>query len=315
MKKSTLPLLLLIAIPAVSWAGASASAFKKGNRTQGENYWNANSAIDNKLETAWMVPGESANLGEWIMLDAPKGTLDGIRIVPGYAASEDTFADYARVKKMRIDILCCADSDKVSTTGTATVDVADEMTFQTIDIDDLTIGNELFGGKVKLSVVEIYEGRDFPSLAVSEIRLQLKEFENPSGYMINAVSGESDEHISMDMMDEDTKTFWSTASEGASFTLEPQGVGPSSLRWMHAKDKTWDRAKKVKITANQQSVITEIPNKDGQHVVDIPAPFGFNGSAYGEVTVEILEVHPGTSNAGQLAVGDVLLYGSTLESF
>lgn len=313
MKKTALSLLLL-AIPAVALAGASASNFRKGDRSVGENYWNANSTIDNKMETAWMVPGESPNMGEWIMIDAPKGTLEGIRIVNGWAKDEASWADHPRVKGLRVDVLCCTGDPQMSTQGTKTVAVEDTMEWQTLPVG-LDIGNEYFGGKVKIFVTEIYEGKDFPNLAISELRLQMKEFDGPSAYNPSGASEEANGTMLLDLMDEDNKTTWQATSAGAKFSLEPNGVGPSSLRWVHAKDKTFDRAKVVKVTINQMSVTTEVPNKDGQHFVEIPAPFGYNGSGFGDVEVEVVEVYPGTSNAGTLAVGDVLLYGSTISEF
>ena len=89
-----------------AFAGAKASSFKKETR-KGANYWNAVAAIDGKLETAWMVSGESENVGEWIMIDAPNAysTLNEIRIVNGFAKDEQTYKDYARIKAAKLEVL------------------------------------------------------------------------------------------------------------------------------------------------------------------------------------------------------------------
>ena len=65
-------LALLVAQPA--FAGAKASAFQPESK-KGANYWNAGSAIDGKTESAWSVPGESPNRGEWLLVDVPKGEV------------------------------------------------------------------------------------------------------------------------------------------------------------------------------------------------------------------------------------------------
>lgn len=288
MKKTALVALLLC--PAVALAGATASKFKKETKL-GANYWNAQAAIDGKMETAWMVPGDSANLGEWIMLDVPKGNLDKIGIVPGWAESEESWADFPRIKKLKIDLYCCADSEKMDTTFTTTVELADQPGMQVIDIEDAQIGNELFGGKLKFSVVEFYPGADFSNVSISELVVYLKEFDAP--VVLSAPSGESEGHILPDLADKNAKTFWAAPVEGAGFSFEAAGYGLSSIQITHGP-KEYARAKKVKVTANSRSSEVEIPDKPGAWPVAIPAVTGYTGSAWGTVKVEILEVYPGT---------------------
>lgn len=287
MKKSALILLLC---PAVAFAGATASKFKKETKL-GANYWNAQAAIDGKLETAWMVPGDSANLGEWIMLDVPKGNLDKVAIVPGWANSDEDWSDYPRIKKLKVDLYCCADSDKMDTTFTTTIELADQPGMQIIDIDDAPIGNELFGGKLKLSVVEIYPGADFSNVSISELVVYLKEFDAP--VVLSDPSGEAEGHILPDLSDGNAKTFWAAPAQGAAFSFEASGYGLSSIQITHGP-KEYARAKKVRVTANGRSVEAEIPDKPGAHAVLIPAVTGYTGSAWGTVRVEILETYAGT---------------------
>ena len=98
-------LLFLIAGIQFASAGATVSSFKKDSR-RGANYWNAGSAIDGKIETAWMVTGESENIGEWIMIDGPSGacSLDKISMINGYAKDDVTYKDYSRVKEVSIEV-------------------------------------------------------------------------------------------------------------------------------------------------------------------------------------------------------------------
>jgi hypothetical protein len=285
--KNKLPLLLLLC-PAVAFAGASASVFKKGKPT---NQWAANAAIDGKTETAWMVPGESANRGEWIMIDVPKGTIDKIRILPGYAKSDETFTDYARVKKLKVDVLCCADSTSMETQSTTSLDVPDKKEMVEIDIDDLEVGNDMFGGKAKIWIVDIYEGEDYPSVAISEILVVMKEFNAAASFASD--SGDDPTHMIMDTLDESTRTFWTSPSEGATFTFEADGFGLSSFEFQHGP-AGYAKVKKIKVTANDVENIVDVDEKAGWHKVEIPGPYGYTGSAWGEIVVEILEVTPGT---------------------
>ena len=187
---------IAVLLPTAAFAGATASAFKKDSRTAA-NHWNANAAIDGNLETAWMVPGESANRGEWIMIDVPKGTVDKIGIFPGFGKNDESFSDYGRVKSMKVDVLCCADSPQMTTTATAHFEIEDKAEYQVIDIDDLAVGNELFGGKVKIWIVDLYDGVDFPNVAISEIQVILTESDAAASF--SEWSEEVGSHTVMDL--------------------------------------------------------------------------------------------------------------------
>lgn len=305
MKKSVLVAILLC--PAIALAGATASKFKKENKL-GANYWNAQSAIDGKMETAWMVPGDSANLGEWIMLDLPKGNLDKVAIVPGWAESDESWTDYPRIKKLKLDLYCCTDSDKMDTTFTTTIDLADQPGVQVVDVEDAVIGNELFGGKLKLSVVEIYPGADFSNASISELTIYLKEFDAP--VTLSDASGESEGHILPDMTDKNPKTFWAAPVAGAGFSFEASGYGLSSIQITHGP-KEYARAKTVRITANGRSSEAEIPDKPGAWPVLIPAVTGYTGSAWGTVKVEVIDTYPGTKP--ELAIAEMVAKATNYE--
>ena len=285
--KSKLPLLALL-FPAVAFAGASASVFKKGKPA---NQWAANAAIDGKVETAWMVPGESANRGEWIMIDVPKGTIDKIRIHPGWGKTAETYTDYARPKALKVDVLCCADSTNMETQSSTNTDVPDKNELIELDIEDLEVGNEMFGGKAKIWIVDIYEGEDYPSVAISEILVVMKEFDAAASF--TADSGADPAHMIMDTVDDNTRTFWTSPSEGAGFTFTADGFGLSSFQFQHGP-AGYAKVKKIKVTANDVENVVDVPESGGWHTVEIPGPYGYTGSAWGDIVVEVLEVHPGS---------------------
>ncbi len=292
-------LLLVLLVPAVAFAGASASSFKKDSRKP-TNFYNANSAIDGKLETAWMVPGESSNRGEWIMLDVPKGTIDKLRIFPGYGKSDETFSDHPRVKKVKIDILCCTDSAQMTTTGTTHVEIEDKAEMQEIDFEDLSIGNDMFGGKVKIWIVDIYDGVDYPNVGISELAVVMKEFDAAAQF--TADTGADGAHSIMDTLDDNTRTFWTSPAEGAGFTFVADGYGLSSFEFQHGP-AGYGKVKKIKVTANDVENVVDVSDTTGWHRVDIPGPYGYTGSAWGDIEVEILEVHAGSKP--ELAISEM----------
>ena len=140
--------LLFTLLCSVAWAGATGSSYQKETK-RGAKFWAAQSAVDGDLETAWMVPGESANKGEWIQIDIPQGTVDKIAIFPGYNKSEETWSDYPRVKQMRVDIYALDDDQKVTAVGSSTIEIADKREWQIIDVPDAKAAAGLFGGDRK----------------------------------------------------------------------------------------------------------------------------------------------------------------------
>ncbi|MCP4806736.1 MAG: discoidin domain-containing protein, partial [Proteobacteria bacterium] len=268
----------------------------------GANLWNAQSAIDGNMETAWMVPGESTNRGEWIKFDVPKSTLDAVRIYPGWGRSEKDFNDYARVKQLKVEVLCCLGEDE-KLIWSGNVDVKDEQGWQTLDVENTPVGSDFgMGGWVKLSVVDIYDGRDYPNLAVSEVVLQLEEYD--TGATISSVSDESDAHMSLDMLDDDTRTYWEGDAAGATIVFATDGHGVSSVG-IQARSNDYDRPKKVRITANDRVIESELPDSLDEHSVEIPPVVGYTGSAWGDIQLEVLETYPGSKHAGRIAISEL----------
>ncbi|MDP2317688.1 MAG: discoidin domain-containing protein [Pseudomonadota bacterium] len=281
-------LLLLALLPTLAWAGAKGSSTEKGGKL-GANYWSAASAIDGKIETAWMVPGESPNRGEWIEIDIPRGEVDKIAIYPGFGKSDETYADYPRVKQMRVDIFALDDDQVAKQVGSTTIEVPDKREWQTFDLTDAKIDAGLFGGRVRISVMDIHEGQDYPNLGVSEVLVHMKEFD--AKVKVTALN-DGDAAPAADMLDENPKTAAKLAGTAATMTLESSGFGISSIGFAPMKD--YARPKTVEITAGNQTVTTVLPDKatDVQWAT-VPGFNGYTGGAFGAIEVKILDVYPG----------------------
>ena len=170
-----------------------------------------------------------------------------------------------------------------------------------IDIDDLQIGNDLFGGAVKISVVDIHDGVDFPNLAVSEILVYMKEFD--AAATIVSVSAESEGHVSMDMVDGDKKTFWAAPSAGASFTFNAEGFGLSSA--MLTPVPGYDRPKKIKVIVDgMREREYDLPDSGkGDIHIEVPSVYGYTGvSAFDGIEVQVLEVY---GEKGEIGISEM----------
>jgi hypothetical protein len=302
--------LLLPALVSDAEAGAKVSAFRKEAKL-GANYYNGTSAIDGKLETAWMVPGESPNRGEWIELDLPKGTIDKIGIMPGWSKSEETFGDYSRIKKIRVDAFTLSDDQEPTQVGTAEVTVADQREWQVLDLPDMKVGEgSLFGGKVRISVVDIYDGEDFANFGVSELLVFLKEFDATAA--ISAVSASLDGHGPELATDGDPKSAWMGAA-GAEFTVDPKGYGLGSIGLVSGSKDT-ARPKTVEVKSGNQVKTTVLPDKPGTvQWAEVPGFNGYTGGAFGGVTFTVVDTYPG-AKAQDLAIAEIQFRATCLES-
>lgn len=292
-------LLALLALTLDVHAGAMASSFKPEHK-MGMNTYNAQAAIDGKYDTPWQVDPESENVGEWIELDVPKTKLDKLGMMIGWGGDEEKFGDYARVKTVEISARYYNEANELVSAGPpVTATFEDKMEFQVVDVDDIQIGQDLFGGKVKITVKEIYPGKDYPNLAVGEVLLVMSEFD--AAPTLQNPSSEEADHLIIDMVDDSDKTMWVGDSEGASFEVEAGGYSLARVG-LKAGPTTHDRPKKVRITANRRPLEVELKDSQDTQWIEIPAVVGFTGSAYGTILVEILEVYPGTKEPGKLGI-------------
>lgn len=279
--------LLILFVPALVYAGATASSFKPEHR-KGANFYNAQSAMDGNPESAWMVPGESPNRGEWIMVDLPKSTVDKIGATIGWALDEESFTDYARLKTVKAEGFSLNDSQELIPKGSSTATFSDISDWQVVDIDDIDIGEGLFGGKLKIHVVDIFDGNDFPNLAVSEIMVYLKEFD--IGINIKDTSEADGSNIQDLMLDGNPKTFWASAKDGAHIDVASESFGISSIG-IQPGPNTTARPKTVKITANNRSLTHTMEDKPDMQWLLVPSITGYTGGAFGRINVEFLDFY------------------------
>lgn len=301
----------LLALAGPAFAGATQSSFKKETQ-KGAKYWSGMATHDMKPETAWMVSGESENINEWLMFDVPKVDVAAIGMNVGWAKSEDTFKDYARVKKIRIEAFEYDDSMELVPAGKPVeIEFADEMGLQVVKLPEALKGANGSNGRVKLIVKEIYEGVDFPNIAVSEALVFLTEFNVP--YDVKAIAHEDDKNTREALIDLNPKTVWVGPAEGASFTLSSPSAAIASVTLQHA-GANYARPKKVELTAQGRSRTVELPDGPPQSMW-VPTVFGFTGGSWGDVDIKILEVYPGKKAADQLGLQEIGAQASNNDAF
>lgn len=301
----------MLAVPA--HAGFDVSSFKKEDKL-GKSYWDAPSALDSNPETCWQVDPEAENVGQWIQIDVPTAEVDKIAMIPGWAASEptDAFTDHARVKTAKAEIMDQATGKVIATYPLA---FADKAEMQVVDIPDTKVGGELSGGRIRITITEVYKGQDYPNLAVSEVLVHLKEFPAASLSISTPPDSEAGTNIGDNATDGNVKTFWAAEGSTATMGLKAPGYGLASIS-IQSGPKAFARPKTVEITANGTTISRVLPDKPGiAQSLLLPALVGYTGGAWGEVMLKIVDVYPGDVAANGVAIAEIKVSAGSIEEF
>lgn len=309
----SLALLVLLA-PSVSFAGYEVSSFKKEDKL-GKNYWNAASALDSQAETCWQVDPEQNNAGQWIQIDVPAGEVDKLGMITGWGKDDDTFFDYSRIKSAKVELFDQGTGGAAKLIAETTVTFEDKNGWQVVELPDTKVGGEVLGGRVKITVTETYPGKDYPNLAVSEVRIHLKEFPATSATFGATPSSEAGSNTGDLMMDGNAKTFWAATGQEATFSLKAPGYGLASLG-IQSGPKSHARVKTIEMTANQATVRETLPDKPGEVVWALfPCLVGYTGGAWGEVQIKIIDTYPGDVPSNGVAISELKVMAGSIEEF
>jgi hypothetical protein len=159
----------------------------------------------------------------------------------------------------------------------------------------------------------VYDGKDYPNLAVSDVQVRLKEFSADSLTLSNppmdVAAGDP-----FDMVDGNARTFWApgAAVEKPGFGVSAPGYGLSSLG-LQAGPAGYDRAKTVQLVVNELESVHTLEDSASLQWIQLPALVGYTGSAWGEIKVNVLETH--TTGGKGVAFSEAKLRAATIEDF
>lgn len=312
MRRSYVLVAGLLLVPAVALGGFRASSFKKETKL-GANYWNAASALDSNMATCWQVDPEAANEGQWFEVDLPRGAVDKLSVVIGWDESEKSFKDYARIKTARVEVFG-SEEDEDARVLEQTVSFEDKRGWQTLDLTDTKVGGELHAGRVRVTVTEVYPGIDYPNLAVSEVLVRMKELDvgQESVKLKSPPDSIQEGHAAELLADGNAKTFWAAEKAGEhSFDVKADGFGVSSIGILPGPT-SHGRPKTVEVIANNVAVRHTLADKAELQWFDLPSVVGYTGSAWGSVTVKVIDAYAGKSDPG-VAIAEVSLRYTNFE--
>lgn len=305
----------LVAAPA--HAGFKVSSYKVDSRSTGASAHDAAAALDGNAATAWQINPEEQNPGSWIEVDVPQGTVDKVSVVVGWNDTKlGTWEDYARLKEVRVEIYDGAADDPSKPVHESVHTLEDVVMRQMIDLPDTKVGDPegIAGGKVRLVVQSVYEGKDFAHLAVGEYLVHMGEFEAAIRDLeaadgIEAAEGHPAEH----MVDDSTRTYWVAPSlEDATFSMSGGRYSVSSIG-LTAGPSSMGRPSTIEVSQGNVTRTYEMPNDSKTHWFELPALVGYTGSGFGSVTVTIKDVHGDEKKPPALA--DVKFRATMLDPF
>ena len=300
---------VLTVLPGLALAGATASSELKDSWGEASKT-NAAAVVDGKAETAWVEGNENDGSGEWVELDLPRGTLTGFTIIAGFGPDQDSFQRYARPKAIEIDIFSLDDSQSPVALKQVTHTLEDNYATVTIDTGELAIGGDLWGGKAKFTIRGVYPGTDFDTLtAISEISAQFKEDPCPT----QVIELSSNESAKGKLVDEKTTTAWIAAGgaeewvtvEAPDWSIASIGIFPGNAS-SSSNFKAYSRPKTIEVKVNMETFTIEVADTKEMQWFALPGLGGYNGSAYGEVRLQVTDVYPGSSNS-EVAISELRL--------
>jgi len=255
-----------------------------------------------------MVDPEQKNEGQWIQIDTPSGEIDKIAMVIGWDQDENSFYDYARVKKVRVEAWSTSIGGENKQVLEEEVSFEDKRGWQTADVTDAKFGGEMGGGRVRLTILEVYPGKDYPNLAVSDLRVHLKEF--PAETMMVAEMPEDavDGHDGGKLEDTKDSTFFATEKKSTKFSMSASGYQMSSVMIKSAASG-WARPKNVVVRSNGLETEHVLEDKSDWQTMLCPVVAGYTGSAWGDIEIEVKDTYEGKG----LAISEVKLMAATIE--
>ena len=305
------PVLLSLFLATPALAGFDVSSYKKQSRSGASDH-DAAAAVDGNPATAWMVDPEAKNEGSWIYIDVPLGKVDKLSFVVGWAQDDSTWQDYARLKKARIEVIDL-DSGQEVVVHKQDASFDDKQDRQLIDLPDPRVGGEWQGGRVRVTVLEVYPGKNYDYLALGEVLVHMGEFDATVVNLARPPESSAASNPPENMVDGNARTFWAAASkddevafevDGGKFSVSQLGIVPGPRS--HARPKV------VEVTQSNVTRKHTLPDKAGTHWLPLPALVGYTGSAFGPVSVKVIEVYAGSGNNG-VAITDIKFKATALD--
>jgi hypothetical protein len=137
------------------------------------------SMLDNDLRTAWVEGADGPGIGQSIIFEPQDAYVTDIGILNGYVVDESRYYANARIKKLRVELEFLGANDLHGKREVREVDMPDRPyknlnphypSFSSLDwILHYPEGDEAAIKTVKLTILDVYPGRQYEDCAISEL--------------------------------------------------------------------------------------------------------------------------------------------------
>ena len=284
-----------------AFAGAETSSFNTmSTQSQGKNFWSGRSAVDQNTETAWMTSANEEDEIPWIQIDGPNSPskLNQVRLVNGYAKTDQTFKEYTKIKKLKVEAFAFNDSMELySTKQFVEIELKNTKEPQVIQLPKTLEIKSTSGGKYRFWITDVYKTgeENYPeNIALSELSIFLEDSDVTPKI-------EEEENV---MEGEDVFALLDGSKRSSvKFTTETIigfDGGDTSLTRVAVfagTDRRYARPKKVQVSVGGRKSVQELPEKMSKKPIWIwlPSVTGYpGGSSWDTTYVQILETYPGS---------------------
>jgi len=318
MRLTFLPLALVASIlfTPVVHAGVKASSFMIVSGKPESTYGPAN-LIDGDPGTVWIEGKEGAGLQESFQLDLPRSEVKKLVLIPGHSADERMFKKYAHLKEVVLTFSTIDNNRNLKEVKSVPFTFEDAFKPQEVPVPGVKLGDELFGGQLKVTIKSVFPGVDFQDTAVGDVKVVLDEY--PAQLEVAESAPALKGFGAENLIDANPKTAWvaeqSTGSSSLSFNAPDYGlvavVISTGVQKDPAKFKEYARPKDITITVDAHVVKHTLKDAPGAQRIDLPVINGYTGALFGVVKISIDSVYPGTK-AQNPALGEVQLLATNL---
>jgi hypothetical protein len=295
-------LLSALLLPGTALAAAKASSYHKSRRDPAD--YSAASAVDNDLETVWLEGGDGPGLGQWIVVDLPRGTLQKIGVAVGFQG--DKLKKYSRPTKLKVEILKAEDTTDRRLIHTQELSLEDKPGLQEFTLSEpISLATGLFGGAMKFTILEVKKGDDFEECAIAEVAAFYEQMTAPTMVIDNSTGTAT----ALDAADEVTSTAW--VADGTTdeyITVEASGWTVSGVGVLPGHAKSWKKYARIKEAEFNIAGMTWTHTFDDtakEQLVPFPRNQGISAYGYGELVMKVKSVYSG--DYAQVAVSEIKL--------
>ena len=136
--------------------------------------------FDFDFNTTWVSRGKNNGIGEKIEIKLNKSPLSLIGLINGNMKDSNSYYDYSRVKKVRIDLECVDYRDSTKTIKETNEIQLDDIKYSKNNNDNfvkmVSIIRDYGDGltkvnKITITILDVYKGNKYPNICITEILL------------------------------------------------------------------------------------------------------------------------------------------------